>query len=657
MTQQPQHEARNARAAVAARTLYRVSCCLLALLVALLCVSSAVFSTLAQQLAWAASDVEVTGISLKVYPMVGDGDTTWVVPKNKKSTTTIATRGGQLRIAITVERTDQNISETDQIAWADMAGFEQGFTYDVGDSDCISIDPAGVITALRDGTTTVTVTPNDEEYSQFSATVEITTKNQSEGLMVTEVEIVDEEGEAYGDQKLRITELSSTTKLYVRVHYQDKTSGETLTYCNSPGADEDETPLDDAFETLVWDVSDPSYASISSYEGVGSLKGLADGTIVVSARITGGDESVDVGYGEGVVVGTLTTIINTGTTVDGENPADSLTIEVVYEDDPDTVVSSQTYTPEEFEALGAVTRTYTLTRSGGKYVTDTAYGVPIATVLLEFGIDVDDILYFTLAANDGANPGKISAKWLLQTTRYYLPNYDLGGSWQEKEQVPSMLALEDSWTENSVVTGEMNSGTRFRLLFGAATTADGATDKSIKFINTFTIVMEGSAPSEIEVESLDESTADSVTEEEEDAGGTGAVAGVGVGGSAGDGSGEGEAASEDGGQGEDAGTATASAGGSSTASEQASVDVDESSETATEADAAAVEELDEQSSWRIYQMMNKSSSDLQTVYEENPLAPYLVPALVLCLLLAAASRLLLFKYEVGGKVRLRRTSA
>ena len=645
MKQQPQ--ARTLRAAAAARAVYKVSCCLLALLVALLGVSSAVFSTLAQrQLAWAASDVEVTGISLKVYPMVGDGDTTWVVPKNKKSTTTIATRGGQLRIAITVERTDQNISETDQIAWADMAGFEQGFTYDVGDSDCISIDPAGVITALRDGTTTVTVTPNDEEYAHLSATVEITTKNQSEGLMVTEVEIVDEEGEAYGDQKLRITDLSSTTKLYVRVHYQDKTSGETLAYCNSPGADEDETPLDDAYQTLVWDVSDPSYASISSYEGVGSLKGLADGTIVVSARITGGDESVDVGYGEGVVVGTLTTIINTGTTVDGENPADSLTIEVVYEDDPDTVVSTQTYTPEEFEALGAVTRTYTLTRSGGKYVTDTAYGVPIATILLEFGIDVDDILYFTLAANDGANPGKISAKWLLQTTRYYLPNYDLGGSWQEKEQVPSMLALEDSWTENSVVTGEMNSGTRFRLLFGAATTADGATDKSIKFINTFTIVMEGSAPSEIEVESLDESTADSLVEEEEDDGGTGAVAGVGVGGSEGDGSGEGEAASESGGQGEAAGTATASAGGGG------------AQQTAEDADAsAAVEKLDEQSSWRIYQMMNKSSSDLQTVYEENPLAPYLVPALVLCLLLAAASRLLLFKYEVGGTVRLRRTSA
>lgn len=621
----------------------------LAALLVLFGASTAVFSSLGSAASAGASEsTEVTGISLKVYEMVGGGDETWVVPNNKKSTTTIATRGGQLRIAITVERVDKNISETDQLEWAGMSGFEKGFTYDVGDSDCISIDAAGVITAKRDGTTTVTVTPNDEEYADLSATVEIVTKNQSEGLMVTEVEIVDEDGEAYGDEKLRVTDSSSTVKLYVRVSYVDKSDSDvTVVYCNAPGAPDDEEPAEGAFDTLEWDVSDPSYASISASGGVGSFKGLADSTVIVSARITGGDESVDVGYGEGVVVGTLTAVVNIGIGVDGEDPADSLTVNVVYEEDEGNIAKTETYTPEEFEALGAVTRTYTLTRSGGKYVTDTAYGVPIATLLLEFGVDVDDVLYFTLEANDGANPGKISASWLLETTRYYLPNYDLGGSWQEKEQVPSMLALEDSWTENSVVTGEMNEGTRFRLMFGSATTADSATDKSIKFINTFTVVMDGAPPSEGEVTSLGETSSNS-SDDGSAAGAVGSTSAVG----SGDGAGSGDAGAGAGGaggdgEGDESGDASVSSGRTSGGS---SVSGEEGAGEASP--LASAVPLDEQDSWRIYQMMNKSDSDLETLYEENPLAPYVIPALVVCLVAAAALRYLKFRYEIGGKPQL-----
>ena len=137
-----------------------------------------------------------------------------------------------------------------------------------------------------------------------------------------------------------------------------------------------------------------------------------------------------------------------------------------------------------------------MTGKNGTYVTDEAYGVPIATLLLELGIDVDDVSYFTLLANDHANPGKLSAKWLLKTTRYFLPNFDIGGSLAEREQVPTMLALKDSWNANAMASSEMNSGTRFRLMFGSATSSDGSWDKSIKFINTLNIVLSGAPPSE-----------------------------------------------------------------------------------------------------------------------------------------------------------------
>lgn len=580
---------------------------------------------------------DIRKISAKAYPVDPDNNYTWVTKEG--STKTISVNGGQLRVSVTAVWSDgSSVAQDDTVAWA-AKDVPTTFTYD-WDGDCISIDPLGVITALADGTTEVTITATNDTGdplvgsggAELSCTLTIRTVNQGEGLMAKKVEIVDAKGVAYGNDAVKLTGDANTAKLYVRVTFVDKTDGNKRTvYSNYPSAPASEKPVGGVLDTLSWDVGDGQYASLSPHDGVATVKGVADGTTEVRASITGGDASKDTGMGAGVVYDVVPVAISTGKTVSNGKPASKLKVRVVYESDPDTVIKQETYTVKQFEALGAVTRTYTLTQASGRYVTDKAYGVPIATLLSELGIATDDIKYFTLAANDGANPGKISAKWLLKTARYYLPNFDIGGSWQEKKQVPSMLALEDAWASNTMETGEMNSGTRFRLMFGAATSADGATDKSIKFINTFTIAMKGSPPSEHgddpeEPEKPAQPEEPDPTIGGEEQGGTGSG---GTGGGSGGGKGHAQGSGESGGS-QTVGNITQGGGQESQRGDIAPEDAD-------------LTELDAESSWRIFQMMNKSESNLAVTYEDNPLEPYLVPVVAALLALAAVYRYVRFR--------------
>jgi len=100
----------------------------------------------------------------------------------------------------------------------------------------------------------------------------------------------------------------------------------------------------------------------------------------------------------------------------------------------------------QLKAIEAERCTYTLTMSAGKYVTDSAEGIYLATLLNTIGIDSDDVARFRLVANDGANPGAITGKFLFGCTRYYFPNIDVG-SMSGAKAVEPMLAYADSWRE------------------------------------------------------------------------------------------------------------------------------------------------------------------------------------------------------------------
>lgn len=571
--------------------------------------------------------------------MLADGSDTW--DKDAGNTKEINVNGGRLRLLVTATWDDgRRISEMEE-AWDERGGFTQGFDYVSADPATLTVSPTGLITALGNGETVVTVTPKNEDpaYQALSAKITITTANQGTGLIVTKVQVVDEHNKPYGDDPIKFTELSKTTKLYARVTYKDKSEGnKKVVYSNAPEAPASEKPkagdqystIEEAFSTVNWQAGDSQYVYVSNNKGVATIKALANSTTRIYVTVTGGDTLKNDGFGPGIVYGSVVVDINNGKTIDGQSPANELKVNIVYENDEKNVLKSKTYSVDEFEALGAVTRTYTLTRKGGKYVTDRAYGVPMATLLGDLGIATDDIAHFRLAANDGANPGRLSARYLLKTTRYYLPNYDIGGSWQGKEQVPTMIALKDSWNADTQVTGEMNSGTRFRLLFGSATSADSATDKSIKYINTLTIVMNGGAP-------VGNGKGDAGDGDDDKKKPKKGAAGIAAGGS-GDEPGSGENG-EGGGASQQKTTRTAPS-----VAEATGDDPDEPQAQVPDAEVDTAEDQEDTSTpWRIFEMMNKSSSDLVANYEDNPFLPFLAPAIGLIIIASSSTRYALFR--------------
>ena len=572
---------------------------LMAVVMVFTCASAVVLTYISQSNKSYAAESELKSISLKAYPI--DQNESW--DTSQKATKQISTRGGQLRIDVCATWAGgTDIWEHEITKWQNKGGLEDGFLYTIkSGKDNVKVNSQGLVTALKDGTAEIEVVPNKEEYSEISAKITFTIYNQSQGMRVEKLQIVDKDGNVYGDDALVLDKSKTYEYLYVSVKYKDPDSGETKTYSSYPNAPASQKPKDGAFDTLTWTVGDTTYASVSSSKGSGKalVKAVANAVTQVRATITGGDASKN----NGTVKDTITLKISNGKQVDGNSPASKLKVNVCYEKDPDKIISSTTYTKAQFEALGAITQLYTLTQSSGKYVTDKAYGVPIATLLQKMKIDTNDVKYFQMSANDGANPGKITAKWLLKTTRYYYPNYDLGGSKQDKQQVPSMLALKDSWNTNTTETAELNDGTCFRLVFGSASAADSATDKSIKFINTFTIVMAGSAPSS----------------HGDDNGKGGGGGSGGSGGSAGN-----------------AGNGAGAGGGNSNGI----------GKTDGSGVGANMEKMDSDTQWRIYQMMNKSNSNVVPIYEDNPLNYVFVPALVLLLLLAGAERYLSFRRKL-----------
>lgn len=604
---------------IVAKTLRVLLCAALALLMCGVPVSCLLDSGVTKAQAEVTAVSNVAKFKLKAYPVSADGDEVWEVDAKKDNATKeISSSGGRLRIcAVATLEDGSSVPEYMSEDWAELAGVDEGFEY-TWDGDAVTVSSTGVITALKDGVTKITATPENEDLKDKTATIEIETLNQGEGFIVSKVSIVNAKGKAYGDDAIKLTESKGSIKLYCSITYKNKQTKDTRVVSNYPGAPSDEKPSAGELDNLSWTLSDSQYASVAkNSQGVATVKGLAAGVIYVRCSITGGDASKSTGMGKGVVFDKVTLSIDNGKTINSGDPASKLTVNVVYEKDLDKIAVSKTYTKKEFAALGAVKRSYTLTRNAGKYATDTAYGVPIATLLAKLKIDVDDIRYFTLKANDGANPGKISATWLLKKTRYYFPNYDLGGSKQEAKQVPSMLALEDSWSDNSTETGSMNSGTCFRLVFGSATSNDGATDKSIKFINTFTIVLAGGAPSEH-------------GKEKEPSGGGG--------GGKGQGNGTGDGTGKDSGDGSGKGDANGTQGGGSVGDSENSNnegDVDNSNKK--------VESLVNENAWSIRQMMNKNNSAVSVVYEDPNLIPAAVAVTVIVILGAGLARYLVFR--------------
>jgi hypothetical protein len=155
-----------------------------------------------------------------------------------------------------------------------------------------------------------------------------------------------------------------------------------------------------------------------------------------------------------------------------------------------------------------------------KIVVVAARGALLEDVLNQAGVNISDVKNLSFYTNDYTEGAfaSFTPYQLIEEPRYYYDNlashidnkyndlgvlvgYKIDSSAEEnREAVPTMLALESNWSEFSagaentdpVFTGMM-TGSRFRLLFGQnAADETNMTSKSAKYVHTIAVTMPGS---------------------------------------------------------------------------------------------------------------------------------------------------------------------
>ncbi|MDR2109637.1 MAG: Ig-like domain-containing protein, partial [Coriobacteriales bacterium] len=389
----------------------------------------------------------------------------------------IGQRGGQIRLLLCATLSNGRLYWQNQPDWpSSVIGV---INWQSSDPGVASVNTQGVVTALADGDVTITASAQGK-----SAEFYIRVFGQA-GAYVTAAQICYEDGEEYGTTYVEYDTIDgSSTQFYLRVYYSDGT-----TECNAPSAEDFKTIT----ATHAWSLSTAELGYINA--ATGNFIPQRDGQARIYATVTGGDPAISGGQ----VVDTVYVSVNTGESEDGNMPSSNLTIRVVWQEDEAIEAREPvSLTVAQLQAIQNVQRTYTLTRSNQKHVTDSATGIDLAELLASQNIAVEDIAHFRLAANDGANPGAIAADFLFGHARYYFPLIEWGST-NEAVAVPAMLAYADSWHDGGSPDEDyssLNSGTCLRLLFGSTGLADDSTSWSIKYIHTLTVVLNGGPPYE-----------------------------------------------------------------------------------------------------------------------------------------------------------------
>lgn len=192
-------------------------------------------------------------------------------------------------------------------------------------------------------------------------------------------------------------------------------------------------------------------------------------------------------------------------------PADTLTIKVGYYGGPYYV--KKVYKVKDLEALPQVSQTYTFIDNMPSVVVDSATGVKLTDILSNAGIDLNSIEEFHFYCTD-VKVGwyqSLPKSYLLDTTRYYYPNLPdhwdrdsesaSAGATKDAVKVDTMIALEDNWKRFG--TGpdftNMQTDTRFRLVFGQTDTSTHNASRSAKWIHSIEVMLGGMAPTGVKL--------------------------------------------------------------------------------------------------------------------------------------------------------------
>jgi hypothetical protein len=302
---------------------------------------------------------------------------------------------------------------------------------------------------------------------------------------VKDVTIIDADGKslsAEDDAAVVIEGKNTFFQFYALITWHDPEGGKDRT---------EDTRKDQVTSTIKWAVGGSGVVATIN-EDTGRLKTSEySGNCFVRCSVTGGS-------GGETVRDTARVQVDTGEYA--YLPADSLTLNVVYEEFPDEIVQTHSYALDELaDRLPAVTNEYTVL-GGDRYGVIRASGYLFKDVLALEGVQIEDVHQFRFATADGYdNP--ITSKLLYGSgSRYYFPNWDIG-SRAGAVVVPPVLAFESSmsWGESMAdPTVPLDAGTRFRLVFGPLWGGEANSSYQIYYIRGITIVLSGAPPAENE---------------------------------------------------------------------------------------------------------------------------------------------------------------
>lgn len=189
--------------------------------------------------------------------------------------------------------------------------------------------------------------------------------------------------------------------------------------------------------------------------------------------------------------------------------ADTLTVKVGYFGGP--YYEKHVFTLKELQDMDVVNRDYTFIDDMPSVVIDHVSGVRLADLVDAAGIDLNsaETFYFWTKDKQSDYYTSFSKTALIDTPRYCyfsLPDNfdgDTGGgndlAVSDGEQVDSLIALADDW--NRCIAGatfgsdylNLNTNTRFRLIFGQTNSYEHTASRSAKWIHEIVVEL-GGAP-------------------------------------------------------------------------------------------------------------------------------------------------------------------
>ncbi|MCL1835429.1 MAG: Ig-like domain-containing protein [Oscillospiraceae bacterium] len=199
--------------------------------------------------------------------------------------------------------------------------------------------------------------------------------------------------------------------------------------------------------------------------------------------------------------------------------ADSLVIKVGYFGGP--YYEKAVFGVDDLWAMDVVYADYTFIDSMPSVVIDHVAGVRLSDLMKEAGIDLGSIQAFYFWTRDKTTDYYTSfAKTaLIDTPRYCyysLPdNYDhdwgeaADGADADAVEVPTLIALEESWSR--VISGatfgsdytDLNTNTRYRLIFGQTNTWEQTAARSAKWVHEIVVELGGAPTMTLDASVLD----------------------------------------------------------------------------------------------------------------------------------------------------------